>query len=471
MCPWRITNGVWVLLLAAVIAAPAQTFTTLANFNWKDGAHPWYVAPVQGINGNFFGTTFSGGTRTAHCDPAYPGCGGIFEMTAAGAITIVHKFDGTDGANPMAGLLLAASGDFYAATSNGGGGLNDCGTIYRVTPGFILHVFQGADGCGPNELIEGADGNFYGTTVGGGPYPPKGTVFKITPEGTLTTLHNFSGSDGAEPLSALLEGADGNFYGTTQQGGVNDCGTIFKVTPDGSFTSLYGFCDDNSPYDGVNPYGALVQDRAGNLYGTTSEGGGNGCCGTVYQMTAAGEVTTLHAFCPYCPDGYYVYDKLLLATDGNLYGTTDEVAGTIDCGIIFRITPAGAFTVLHTFDGTDGCNSQGGLSQGTDGALYGAATFGGAGNYGTVYRLSVGLGPYVKTLPHSGRPGAAIKILGTNLAGTTSVRFHGMAAEFTVISRTEIDATVPESATTGDIQVQTPGGTLRSGGAFLVRPK
>jgi uncharacterized repeat protein (TIGR03803 family) len=223
--------------------------------------------------------------------------------------------------------------------------------------------------------------------------------------------------------------------------------------------------------DGSFPYSTLVQDTAGNLYGTTSESGANGCCGTVFKMTPAGKVTTLHSFCPECPDGYYVFDGLLQATDGNFYGTADEVAGSVDCGgTIFRITPGGAFAVVHTFDGTDGCSHHGGLTQGTDGTLYGATFGGGANNYGTVYSLSVGLAPFVKTLPHSAKTGSAIKILGTDLTGATSVSFNGAAGVFTVVSATEIETIVPAGATSGRIQVTTPGGTLFSGGPFLVRP-
>ena len=167
MCTWWKTNGAWFVILAA-IPSPAQTFTTLASFNWTDGAHPWSMSLVQGINGNLFGTTYNGGMRNANCDTDYPGCGGIFEITPAGALTVVHKFDGTDGNSPMAGLLVATSGNLYAVTSSGGGGTDNCGTIYTVTPGTTLHVFQGTDGCAPNQLIEGADGNFYGTTIAGG---------------------------------------------------------------------------------------------------------------------------------------------------------------------------------------------------------------------------------------------------------------------------------------------------------------
>jgi uncharacterized repeat protein (TIGR03803 family) len=475
MSTWRKINETWFLLLAAAIPAPAQTFTVLASFDLADGAFPWSMSPVQGLNGHLFGTTYSGGIRNANCSTAYPGCGVIFEITPAGALTVVHRFDGADGANPTAGLLLATGGNLYAVTSSGYGGPDNCGTIYKVSPGTTLHVFQGPDGCGPNQLIEAAGGSLYGTTTGGGTNLQNmaGTIFKVTPGGDLTVLHSFTGPDGADPSAALLEATNGSFYGTTTQGGGNSYGTIFKITSDGTFTSLYSFCTPNNPSScatGLFPYGALVQDTAGNLYGTTSEGGAYGCCGTVFKMTPAGDVTALHSFCSQnCTDGYYVFDGLLQATDGNFYGTTDEVAASIDCGTIFRITPGGAFTVLHTFDGTDGCSPHGGLTQGTDGVLYGAAFGGGAHGSGTVYSLSVGLAPFVKTLPHSGQPGSAIKILGTNLTGTTSVSFHGTAAAFTVVAPTEIETTVPPGATTGKIQVTTPSGTLFSGGPFLVR--
>jgi uncharacterized repeat protein (TIGR03803 family) len=311
----------WLLSLAcaAAIPAPAQTFNTLGSFNWVDGANPWYTTLVQGINGNLFGTTYSGGIRNAACNSAYPGCGEIVQITTTGGITPIHKFNGTDGANPNFGLLLARTGNLYAAAY---GGPDQCGTIFNADSSTVLHVFRGTDGCGPNQLIEGADGNFYGTTSGGGANYPgytSGTIFRITPAGALTVLHSFTGSDGYGPFAALVQGIDGAFYGTTVQGGGDSYGTIFKITKDGTFTSLYSFCTPNTQDTcaaGLFPYSTLVQDLAGNLYGTTSEGGANGCCGAVFKMSLAGQVTALHSFCAQnCSDGYYPFAGLVEATD------------------------------------------------------------------------------------------------------------------------------------------------------------
>jgi uncharacterized repeat protein (TIGR03803 family) len=212
-----------------------------------------------------------------------------------------------------------------------------------------------------------------------------------------------------------------------------------------------------------------------NLYGTTTYGGaytkcagGNGC-GTVFQITTSGKLTTLYSFCSpsACPNGGLPKAALIEGSDGNLYGTT-VFGGRRGNGTVFKFTPSGTLTALHRFDPADGVRPQAGLVQDTNGKFYGTTPFGGASNYGTVFRLSLGLGPFVETQTASGKVGAAVKILGTNLTGTTSVSFNGTAAIFKVASSSLITTTVPAGATTGFVSVITPKGTLKSNRKFQV---
>jgi uncharacterized repeat protein (TIGR03803 family) len=471
---WKTIGLVGVFCAAAVVASPGQTFTSLVSFNGTDGEHP-VGSLVQGLDGNFYGTTAEGGADTS-CNFG-SGCGTVFKITPGGTLTTLHSFDGTDGSNPYAGLVLATDGNFYGTTV--AGGAHEEGTIFKITTGGKLTTLYSfcaqtkcTDGAGPYAgLIQATDGNFYGTTEGGGANN-WGTVFKVTPGGTLTTLHSFDFTDGARPYAAPVQATDGNFYGTTSSGTANTfscfgfpCGTVFKITPGGTLTTLHGF--DN--IDGGNPYAALVQGTDGNFYGTTytSEGG------TVFRITPGGTLTTLRVFGH--TDGQNPYAGLVLATDGNFYGTTAWSGPLLEYsdtgpGTIFKITPGGALTTLHSFDTTDGSHPYAGLVLATDGNFYGATSGGGANYDGTVFSLAVGLGPFVETLPIFGEVGAAVMILGTDLTGATSVTFDGIAAAFTVVSSSEITTTVPSGAATGNVQVTTPQGTLISNVNFRVTP-
>jgi uncharacterized repeat protein (TIGR03803 family) len=243
-------------------------------------------------------------------------------------------------------------------------------------------------------------------------------------------------------------------------------------------TTLYSFCAQRYCADGANPQGVLVQGTDGKFYGATYSGGTNRN-GTVFRITSSGMLKKLYTFCrhDYCTDGRAPWGALVLGTDGNFYGTTiggghhGEMRGTV-----FRITPSGTLATLYNFCSqggsscTDGAKLFAGLVQGTNGRFYGTATNGGANiYYGTVFSLFVGLGPFVATQPTSGEVGAHVKILGTKLTGATSVTFNGTAATFTVKSKSEITTTVPVGATTGTVQVITPGGTLSSNVPFRVR--
>jgi len=482
---WR--RGAWVvpaLWLATAAALPAQTFTTLFNFYGgnTNGSNP--VAPlIQGADGNFYGTTQQGGPNCFSY--GVNGCGTVFKMTPKGMLTTLYYFcslaNCADGAGPN-GLLLGTDGRFYGTTLNGGapGGWGTVFKIARTGALTTLYTFcvsgTCTDGGVPSGLVQGTNGDFYGTTKNGGVHG-MGSVFEVSRSGALTTLYSFCAAtncaDGSDPRAGLVEGANGNFYGTTNYGGAYGWGSVFGITAAGALTTLYSFCESgqesgNCP-DGSFPSAALAAGSDGNFYGTTYNGGtDNTCndgCGTVFQMTPGGALTTLHSFA--MTDGANPFSQLVAGTDGDFYGTTVEGGGDSQ-GTVFRIATGGAFTSLHSFDVTDGANPEG-LVQGTNGTFYGTTDSGGTTvHYGTVFSLSVGLGAFVKTVPTAGKTGSAVKILGTNLTGATRVSFNGAAAAFTVVSRSEISTTVPAGATSGPVEVTTPGGTLSSNAAFHV---
>src|SRR5882762_6922293 len=348
------------LLAASGVAHAQMRLDVLAAFGPAGLQNP--QAPlIQGTDGNFYGTTVNGGAFSV---------GTVFQLTPAGTLTVLHEFaGGTDGAAPAAGLIQAADGNFYGTTSQGGA--SNAGTVFQLTPAgtlAVLYTFTGGstDGAAPYAgLIQATDGNFYGTTVNGGA-SSVGTVFQLTPAGTLTVLHEFAGgTDGAAPVAGLIQAADGNFYGTTSQGGASNAGTVFQLTPAGAVNVLYAFTD------GATPYAGLVQATDGNLYGTTVNGGAFSA-GTVFQVTPAGAVTVLYAFTG-GTDGATPYAGLIQATDGNFYGTTVN-GGASSAGTVFQLTPAGAVSVLHAFTGgAEGATPFAGLIQATDGSFYGTA--------------------------------------------------------------------------------------------------
>jgi uncharacterized repeat protein (TIGR03803 family) len=478
-----------VLVLAVITTktAQAQTFTTLHEFDDTDGSNSY--ALVQAADGNFYGTTTEGGANnnsscTAEDDDA-PGCGTVFKITPTGTLTTLYSFcaqsNCTDGAGPTAGLIQAANGNLYGTTFFGGsgscvsGGINyGCGTVFEITPNgtlTTLHSFNGTDGKWPEgALVQSAIGNFYGTTSLGGTND-SGTVFEMTPSGTLTTLHDFCGyvcPDDGSPRGALVLATNGYFYGTTSEnvsGNTVSDGTVFKISPTGTLTTVHTF----EGTDGSTPFDTLVQATDGNLYGTTLQGGtSTACpfgCGTVFKISPTGTLTMLHSFDG--TDGSNVYAGLVQATNGNFYGTTSGGGANGD-GTVFEITPTGTLTTLHSFDDTDGDEPFGGLVQDTNGSFYGTTEFGGNHN-GTIFSLSVGLGRFVETQTTSGKVGAAVKILGTNLTGATSVTFSGTAATFTA-SRSVIITTVPSGATSGTVEVTVSGHTLKSNTKFRVLP-
>src|SRR5882762_6437309 len=374
----RAVSFVIGLLAVSGVAHAQMRLDVLAAFGPAGLQNP--QAPlIQGTDGNFYGTTVNGGAFSV---------GTVFQLTPAGTLTVLHEFaGGTDGAAPAAGLIQAADGNFYGTTSQGGA--SNAGTVFQLTPAgtlAVLYTFTGGttDGATPNAgLIQATDGNFYGTTANGGAFST-GTVFQLTPAGTLTVLHEFAGgTDGAAPVAGLIQAADGNFYGTTSQGGASNAGTVFQLTPAGTLTVLYAFTGGST--DGAAPYAGLIQASDRNFYGTTVNGGASSV-GTVFQLTPAGAVSVLHSFTG-GTDGAAPFAGLIQATDGNFYGTT-AYGGASSAGTVFQLTPAGAVSVPYAFTGgTDGAAPVAGVIQAADGNFYGVTQSGGALGGGTAFRL------------------------------------------------------------------------------------
>jgi uncharacterized repeat protein (TIGR03803 family) len=338
------TNG-----LGTVFQATTNgTLTTLVSFNGTNGSYP-FAGLVQGSDGNFYGTTEYGGTNGNH--------GTVFQMTPAGALTTLVSFNGTNGSYPTAALVQGSDGNFYGTTQSGGA--SGMGTVFEITSSGVLTTlvsFNNTDGSVPLAgLVQGTNGNFYGTTFQGGDLSidglfnnsGAGTVFEMTPAGVLTTLVVFNGYNGANPAGGLVQGTNGNLYGTTSIGGnVNfnagwGFGTVFKMTPGGALTTLVSFSLTN----GYNPTAGLAQGSDGNFYGTT-DGGGAGGSGAVFKMTPAGVLTTRVSFNG--ANGNSPQAALVQGSDGNFYGTT-EYGGTNRLGTVFQVTTNGTLTTLVSF--------------------------------------------------------------------------------------------------------------------------
>jgi len=460
----RTASIVFILWLAmAGVSAASDTFTSLASFNKTNGNEPNHTALIQATDGNLYGVTSYGGAN---------GSGAVFRISPSGTLSPVYSFCSlascADGENPYTSLIQGSNGDLYGTTSAGGASNN--GTLFKITTSGTLTTLYNfcslascADGSGPEgQLAVDGAGNIYGTAYSGGA-SNFGTVFKFSTKGVLTTLHSFSGADGENPEGGLTA-ASGVFYGTAQYGGAKGDGTVFKITTAGVETTLHSFTGS----DGLNPKGWLV-DVAGTFYGTTPYGGANNE-GSVFKMTAAGAVTTLYSFCSLasCADGASVTAGLMQATDGNLYGVTDSGGANGD-GTAYELTLKGVLTTLHSFDGTDGYGPQGTVLQDTNGDFYGFTEFGGSSGDGTVFSIATGLKAFVMLESTSGTHGSKVGILGDGFSSSSVVKFNGVAA--TTVTLTEaglLTATVPVGATDGYVTVTTGATTLTSTQKYTV---
>jgi uncharacterized repeat protein (TIGR03803 family) len=452
------------------VCAQAQTVTAIANFNSQVAYGP--VAPIQATDGNFYGIA-AGGVH---------GQGVIYQMTPSGSLSYLYSFCSqpkcADGNNGTASPILGSDGNLYGVTSFGGS--HGSGTIYKLTLGgtiTILYNFCPPTSCseGTNSygLMEGGDGNFYGTTFQGGDFD-LGTIFRISPSGDFRVLYNFCSlancADGILPQSPPIQGIDGNFYGVVIGGGSMQGGALYKLTPSGSYSVVRNFCTyANGLCNGAQPE-SIVQDASGNFFGVAEFAGAKGY-GAVFEITTTHQYKALRSF---DRDTGYPLPGLTLGNDGNVYGKTEGSPSSLNFGTLFEVTPAGVYTRVYTF-GSDCLVGDtpwwGSLFQGTDGILYGANIYGGGSGCndgGTVFGLDNSLSPLVRTAPTAGKVGRSVLIIGNGLTGSTSVTFNGMAAAFTVESDTYIKATVPAGATTGTVSVVTPSGTLKSNPQFVV---
>lgn len=417
------------------------TLVTLVSFNNTNGAS-LFAGLVLGNNGNFYGTTAGGGAYTNQSGDYY---GTIFRLTPDGVLTTLVALNFTNGPNPQ----------------------------YSATP--------------LAELIQAQDGNFYGTTYygGSGDYVPEhpdglGTVFRMTPSGVFTTLASFDFSThGGNPRCPLLQGSDGNFYGTAGNGGPNGYGTIFKMTPDGALTALFSF----SNTDGASPTAGLLRGNDGNFYGTTERGGafadenGHGY-GTVFRMTTTGIFTSLVSF--NFTNGAYP-GKLLQASDGNFYGTSGGGDYTnqfgFGYGTIFRMTPDGSLTSLVSFNGTNGSFPFGGMIQGSDGNFYGTTMRGGVSNSGTIFRLNLSLPAPAPVIASQPRP--LMAAVGSNTTFSVTVgggsltyqwRFNGGNINGATNSSLTINNVRAANVGNYSVAVTNLGGFVISANAILAVP-
>lgn len=385
------------IAVAALVAAPcahAQTYSVLYSFQCgtTDGSYPESVL-TRDAAGDLYGSTSGGGSYED---------GTVFELTPGGTETVLHSFAGppTDGLGPAnTSLLFDSAGNIYGVTPFGG--TYNYGMAYELSAAgteTVLYNFISRSGNGVypyGGLVQDDAGNFYGTNFEGGA-THQGAVFKLGPSGAESLLYSFrprfDGNDGELPMAGLIRDPAGNFYGTTEKGGNHDVGTVFELSASGREKVLHSFGGDP---DGATPFVGVVRGPTGNLYGTTGFGG-NSNEGTVFVVSAAGKARVLHSFTG-PPDGAEPYGVLVLDQSGNLYGTTLYGGqGTcsqsfhVGCGTIFEVTPAGTESVLYSFMGTatDGQYPLSGLTLDSAGNLYGATTEGGTYGCGTVFKYT-----------------------------------------------------------------------------------
>jgi uncharacterized repeat protein (TIGR03803 family) len=369
-------------------SAPGTRLATIHAFSGAaDGGTPNGLA--VGTNSVLYGTTQFGGSRRL---------GTVFTVTPNGDFATLFSFDGTNGTVPRAALVQSEDGNLYGTASSGG--TLEQGTVFKMTPAGdveAIYTFTGnVDGGSPNAaLVQGNDGSFYGPAQSGGANG-YGTIFRVTPSGSLATLYSFAnGDDGSYPVAPLTLGADGNLYGATG-GGTNGYGVVFRVTTNGALATLYSFTGGT---DGRSPNGPLVQGDDGSLYGTTAHSTLQGFqfYGTIFKMTTDGAFSTLYTL--NFSDGFYPAAGLIEASDGNFYGTTHD-GGPTGNGTLFRIASSGAFATLVKFDGfNDGAHPAAPLAEGPDGSIYGTTSLGGPGGRGTLFRLTATAAPQITATP------------------------------------------------------------------------
>ena len=347
------------------------------------GQYPYNAGVTLGSDGRIYGATFYGGSH---------GAGVLYRLDGNGCETVLYTFDlftANGYGQPVGNVIRDSAGNFYGATFIGQADVGyGYGVVYKVnTSGraTVLHNFtNGADGGNPyGGLILDAKGNVYGTASGGGA-GSAGVVFKIDTSGNETVLYSFTGgSDGAYPYGSIISDSAGNLYGTTNGGGASNAGVVFKLDRSGNETVLYSF--SGGP-DGGYPLAGLIRDPVGNLYGTTNGGGAAGA-GVVFKIDTSGNETVLYSFTGGADGGYPLWVVLARDPAGNLYGTTGA-GGTANEGVVFKIDKSGNESVLHSFTGgADGGSPYAGVTLGPEEQLYGTTAFGGRANVGVVFEI------------------------------------------------------------------------------------
>lgn len=400
----RISDFVRGFLLSLVFAlgasvAQAENVTVIHAFSGdnKDGASP-IGNLVLGSGGAIYGALAAGGSE--RCE-----CGAVFEIQPkTGKQTVLHVFSGnSDGNSPSGGLIMDSAGNLYGVTQDGG--KNSDGAVYMITAKgkeSVLYAFCSkkncTDGSSPfGTLVVDKSGNVFGTTSIGGALN-QGTIFEIPKNGVETVLYSFKGGnkDGSDPRAGLIEDSHGNLFGTTEGGGPANCaglgcGTVFEFTKAGKEKVVYNFCTVKKCTDGVAPQAGVIEDSAGNLYGTTS-GGGTREKGTIFKVAPNGKETLLYSFCivnktAACADGAEPLANLYEDASGNLYGST--LGGGADSqGVIFELLANGKEQVLHAFTGiNDGAQPDANLIPDGSGNLYGTAQFNGKANGGVMFTI------------------------------------------------------------------------------------
>ncbi len=373
------------LALASTLARPAPIdywqFELLHSFDSGDmGEYP--LAGLVEVNGSFWGTALAG--KKDH--------GTVFKFTPDTGMQLMHAFKGSDGFSPEAGLLRVGD-NLYGTTKLGGE--TDRGVAFKITTAGAFTTLSSlgtTSGYWPVAgLALGGDGGLYGTTTFGAA-SGIGSVFRVDGAGTLSVMHSFhalrgGGTDGEQAEAALLRHPKtGDFYGTTLVGGLYGQGAVFKMTPSGQVTLLHSFLGGSDPL-GCKPQAGLALAADGSMAGVTSFCGSQGG-GTLFKLSPDGTVSLLHTFSS-AEQGEKPMAALVQRSDGRFYGTASK--GAWGCGSVFSKSASarGSFKLLHVFaaDGHDGCDPRGALITGSDGALYGTTTYGGANGRGTIFRL------------------------------------------------------------------------------------
>ena len=468
--------------------SPAGQVKVLYSFqNKNDGAYP-NSGLTLGTDGSLYGTTPAGGSV---------GYGLVFRITTSGQFKVVHNFNGnTEGAPADSPPIQGTDGNFYGTVSDGGNAV--FGTVYKMTPAgklTVLYTFGGSVRY-PVALTLGIDGNFYGTFLGGTGTNVDGGVFKITPRGKFTVLQSFNDTDGHNPMGAIIQATDGNFYGTTRSGGSSGEGVVYKMTPAGVLTDLHSFANDTH---GFAPFAGLAQATDGKLYGVTTTNPG-ASFGVLFQITTTGTYADLVLFTNTTGTypGADPQVSLFQHTSGTLYGDTNG-GGSQAKGVLYSLNMGlGPFVsfVGPLFEGKVGKTIEilgQGLTGTTKVSFHGVAasftvvsdtyltavvptgattgsvtvtTPGGTRTSNKIFRVTPAI---LSFNPTSGSVGTHVTITGISFTGATKVTFGGVkATTFSVDSDTKITATVPAGAKTGKIQVTTSGGTATSPGVFTV---